>query len=274
MSNDPVSLLFPTPVPSARRLVLVLAVLLATGVGLWIWIPDASFRLSAPPAVSVPAKRVAVPSAPPPPRPTSDTVADLLRVAERPAPAAPPAGERGAELLLQTGESFVRERAQGLNLTETEIKALGRSFAYHQQVRAAFEAELATITPTDDAVTITIPPYPAAGQHLRELWLADLTATLGAERSAALAERMQPLMDLHFRGFGRDNQQIVLTPGARQEHDGAQLYDVRWYRISIYPQSDPRFTASSGSGRMPLPLIEGGELTNYVKYIRELKPRN
>ncbi len=178
-------------------------------------------------------------------------------------------------------EHALQEYGQGLELTEAESAELKRVFVFHQQVRLRYEADIARVVSTAETVTITIPPYPAAGAQLQERFLTAIEKTLGPDRTNTLIFRMMPKLEYLFEGFGLDQQEIVVSyllevslqdGWARERH-----YNITQTRTPPAPRpylSDRYQGLYPGSARSTISratvLFDGGELMYFATVIKPL----
>lgn len=231
-----------------------------------------------PPAAPAPLAGSAAPRAHPPGPPTR-TVAGvteaLLRAEGRPVSDKAVRREAGAELLASIMGGLMRSYGQDLHLTESEMKALLDSYVFHQQVRSAFEAEVAQMTLSSDALTILVPPYPKVGRRLYEMWSGEVTETLGAERADLLLKRIMPLAEPLFHGFGQDTQQIVVKMSAstprEESYEVTRTQTATKPRPSISGEKSSLFTGNSSGYTVTGQNLDGGEFANFAPYFRQLR---
>jgi len=137
---------------------------------------------------------------------------------------APPASKRAAseaarlslpdEALLaeQVAWQLLAQNAK-LELTADQWATFAAVASHYQTVRQTFEATIA-IASTGEKNRLEIPPYPVAGDALREKFFGELRARLGNDAMVAISEGAAAVLEGYFGGFGVSVQTLEFAPNA------------------------------------------------------------
>lgn len=99
-----------------------------------------------------------------------------------------------------------------LDLSHREWAALSALVSETQQVRLAYEAEIArTEMLAPGRHRVDIPAYAEAGDELRRRFQAELRATLGDDVAAEVREKFGTKLEALFAGFGVSSQTLDIT---------------------------------------------------------------
>ena len=114
------------------------------------------------------------------------------------------------------GESWMAETVDGilaqhqeLNLTAEEVAGLKDVYAYCQNVRTSYEADIAQIVSlNDNRARIRIPAYPVAGARLQQMFHEELKAELGEQTYGDVDDYLGNTFEVAFKWFGASVQEL------------------------------------------------------------------
>lgn len=142
------------------------------------------------------------------------------------ASAAPAARRAGAvaELESEAAAQFVAVCQIKLLAAETDLDLSHRQWArlaaaatQAQAVRLAYEAEIATVRKiAPGRYRVDIPAYAAAGDALRQRFLAELRDSLGEAVAAEVLEKLGAKLEGIFAGFGVSSQTLEISGDAHR----------------------------------------------------------
>jgi hypothetical protein len=193
------------------------ALIIVTAVVL-LWLSTRTKPVPAPPPT---APRAAEP-APAPSKPSMPQ--EENRPAMRPdpgqritVPATAAVGEAPAEHMLR---GVIAANAEELKLSPEEVNRLVAETLEFQEIQTELITRFLQETRYDPAsVTLHVPPYPAEGKLLRDMYHQRLKAAFPDGKFEQIQERIGGYLDESFRGFGIADQTFTLTrstekPGA------------------------------------------------------------
>jgi hypothetical protein len=168
----------------------------------------------------------------------TDSAAALEEVARQ---AAPLNGERWLTATLDG----LLELHPELKLSSEEVAQLKEIYAYCQQVRTTFEADIAELVAMGETrAQIRIPPYPQAGARLEALWVEEVSAELGENRFDEIDARLGETFEVAFKGFGTSVQ--LLDVELRRDPQEGLMYRI----VARMDYFDP--TETGGLSSTPL----------------------
>lgn len=172
--------------------------------------------------------------------------------------------------------SVYRDSAKDTAISPDELDRLSSAYAELQEVRGAYEAEIAKVEAKPDVVHIEIPPYPEAGGRLMELMKMEFQKQLGTERGNQSFLNMEEWMETLFGGAGLDNQTLDVRFN-RIEVNGDAVYQVDNKRVALQTRPIPdsgvsRFTNASSSSSVYLSQMDSGSLSYFTPYFTKLLP--
>lgn len=104
-----------------------------------------------------------------------------------------------------------------LDLSHRQWAKLAAATSQAQAVRLAYEAEVATVREiAPGRFRVEIPAYAAAGDELRQRFMADLREGLGEAVAAEIMAMLGAKLEGSFAGFGVSNQTLEITGDARR----------------------------------------------------------
>jgi hypothetical protein len=115
-------------------------------------------------------------------------------------------------------------QTSGLELSETQWRTFAEVTLFHQAIRHAYEAEIASVSVTSTGMKrLEIPVYGAAGDALRELFLSSLRRELGAGVAAEIENKIGARIEARFAGFGVALQTLDFQPDATADNAGTTV---------------------------------------------------
>jgi hypothetical protein len=182
------------------------------------------------PQVPTPAAAVAAPrerTSATPSKPKTDAAPTPVVSTAAPSPEVslseepPLLGERWAEAMLDE----VLKLHPELKLTPEEVAGLKEVYVLCQNVRTSYEAEIVEVESMNSThARLRIPPYPAAGAKLQQLFHEELKAELGEERYGDVDDHLGNTFEVAFKWFGASVQ--LLDVELKRDPDQGLLYRI------------------------------------------------
>jgi hypothetical protein len=116
-----------------------------------------------------------------------------------------------------------------VELSPEEWAAVAGVTSHIQAVRQAYEASIAEVTEAEPGrYSLLVPPYPDAGNLLRNHLENQLRELLGPQAGEQLVRQLGPGLERHFAGFGSSVQTVEF------QSDGSGSDDYRVTRTAHY----------------------------------------